>query len=115
MERVWMALAAFLGGILAALAGLWDSGEEFNARKFGASIIRSLFGAVVFAGLAQYLKLDWAGLFSAFLSGAGIDSFANRIGGGAGNSTFPLPAVKKNPTLGPPPAQPPPVTPTAPT
>jgi len=42
MDRIYIALAAFLGGILIALAGWWDSHEAFDKRKFGASIIRSL-------------------------------------------------------------------------
>lgn len=31
MDRVYLALAALVGGILVALAGLWESHEPFDA------------------------------------------------------------------------------------
>lgn len=95
MESIYLALAALGGGILMALFGLWDSHESFDARKFGASVIRALFAGVGWAVKYQVTgALDATDLFLAFLSAAAFDEVVNRIGGAAGNPQFPLPASK---------------------
>ena len=91
MRRLYIALAALMGGLAAALLGWLESGEPFNPRKFGGSVIRALIAAVVFA--VGYRLSDAVGmldLFYAFLGGAGIDVIGNRIAGKFGNGSFPL-------------------------
>ena len=40
---IWyLVVAAFIGGIVAALLGWLDSGETFAARKFSSSVLRAL-------------------------------------------------------------------------
>lgn len=96
MERIYLALAAMVGGIVVALLGFWDSKEPFDPRKFGASVLRSLIAGVIFAvgyNLAEQISvLD---LLWAFLSGTGFDVGVNRIAGALGNGSFPLPAAAK--------------------
>ena len=73
-------VAAFMGGIVAALLGWVSTNECFVARKFVTSVIKALIGAVVisvtfnFAGTTNLIML-----MIAFLSGAGVDAGAKRI------------------------------------
>ena len=93
MDRLYVALAALLGGLAAALTGWLDSNEAFNPRKFGGSAIRALIASVIFA--VGYHLSGPAGildLFYAFLGGAGVDVLGNRISGKFGNGSFPLPS-----------------------
>ncbi len=110
MDRIYIALAAFLGGILIALAGWWDSHEAFDKRKFGASIIRSLFAAVVFA-IGYHLSgpVTVLDLFYALLGGSGTDKAINAVAGALGNGAWPLPVPAKpeTPTPTPTPGGPP--------
>jgi len=95
MDRLYIALAALVGGLVAALLGWLESNEPFNPRKFGGSAIRALFAAVIFA--IGYHLSDAVGildLFYAFLGGAGVDVLGNRIAGKFGNGSFPLPSSK---------------------
>lgn len=98
MDRVNLALAALVGGILVGLAGWWDSKEGFSLRKLGASAIRSLIAGVGFAatyklsGPLTALDLLWA-----FLAGTAFDVGVNRVAGALGNGQFPLPPANKNP------------------
>jgi len=96
MERFYLSLAALLGGLVSALLGWLESGEPFNARKFGGSVIRSLLAGVVFAvgyELADGINVLY--LFYAFLGGAGVDIIGNRISSRLGNGSFPLPKEDK--------------------
>lgn len=82
MDVIWVAVLAFMGGIVAALLGWMDSGEGFNIRKFSASVVRSLVAGVVFAvGYSFSNGLSPVDLGVAFCGGAGVDAFGNRISG----------------------------------
>ena len=91
MDRFYIALAALLGGLVAALLGWMESGEPFNPRKFGGSAVRALIAAVIFAvGYQLANSVTALDLFYAFLGGAGVDVLGNRISGKLGNGSFPL-------------------------
>jgi len=83
MTVIWIAVAAFLGGIAAGLLGWLDSKEPFNSRKFGASAIRALIAGIGFAAAYQYTSdlLTPIDLAIAFLGGAGVDVVGHRISG----------------------------------
>ncbi|KTB47837.1 hypothetical protein DEALK_06820 [Dehalogenimonas alkenigignens] len=91
MERLYIALAALLGGAVAAALGWLESKEAFDLRKFGSSIFRSLIAGMVLA-LSSSLAgpVDVAALLYAFLGGAGVDVIGNRLSGNFGNGSFPL-------------------------
>ncbi len=90
MNTFYIALAALLGGLAAALLGWLESGEPFNPRKFGGSLIRSLIAAAIFAAGYQSGSVGVIDLLYAFLGGAGVDVIGNRISGKFGNGSFPL-------------------------
>ena len=83
MEILYVSLAAFGGGIVAALLGWLKSGESFVARKFASSVLRALIAAALFA--VSYATLGEAitmmSLVIAFLAGAGVDVVGHRIAG----------------------------------
>lgn len=91
MDKVWLALAAWVAGILVALLGWAESKENFCVRKFLASVIRSLIAGIVWA-VAYPLKgnITWEVLLSAIASGPFFDIVLNRVGSLFGNSRFPL-------------------------
>jgi hypothetical protein len=96
MDRFYIAMAALLGGLVAALLGWLESNESFNPRKFGGSVIRALIAGIIFA--VGYQLSGAAGildLFYAFLGGAGVDVLGNRVAGKFGNGSFPLPEPPK--------------------
>jgi len=79
MSIFWLAGAAFIGGIAAALLGWVDSAEPFQSRKFGSSVIRALIAGVVFAvGYSFANGLTPIDIGIAFLGGAGVDVLGNR-------------------------------------
>jgi drug/metabolite transporter (DMT)-like permease len=95
MDRLYIALAGLSGGLVAALLGWLESGEPFNPRKFGGSVIRALVAGVIFA--VGYQLVDGTSILDllyAFLGGAGVDVLGNRIAGKFGNGGFPLPSGK---------------------
>lgn len=104
MDRFLVALAAFIGGLLMALTGFLDTKdpvtgkrEPFDWRKFGSSIIRSVFAAIIFAVGYQLIgKIDALAFLYAVLGGAGFDVGLNRISGALGNGSWPLPLPKPN-------------------
>jgi hypothetical protein len=49
MDRLYIALAALLGGFVAALVGWLESNDTFDPRKFGGSAIRALVAGIIFA------------------------------------------------------------------
>ena len=101
MSTIYIALAALLGGVVNALLGWLESGEPFNPRKFGGSVIRSLIAGAVFA--AGYRISGGAGIIDllyAFLGGAGVDVIGNRISGKLGNGSFPLTKPPEAPVEG---------------
>ncbi len=91
MDRLYIALATLLGGLVAALLGWLESSEPFNPHKFGGSAIRAVIAGVIFA-VGYHLSGSAAmlDLFYAFLGGAGVDVLGNRISGKFGNGSFPL-------------------------
>jgi hypothetical protein len=92
MDRLYIALAGLSGGLVAALLGWLESGEPFNPRKFGGSVIRALIAGIIFAvGYQLSEPFGILDLFYAFLGGAGVDVLGNRIAGKFGNSSFPIP------------------------
>jgi hypothetical protein len=95
MDKLWVAIAALIGGLVAAGLGWLESREPFDSRKFGGSVIRSLLAGVIFVvGYSFGGSIGILDLFYAFLGGAGVDVIGNRIGGSAGNGSFPLPSGK---------------------
>ena len=96
MDRLYIALASLSGGLAAALLGWLESGETFNPRKFGGSVIRALIAGVVFAvGYHLADGVSILDLLYAFLGGAGVDVLGNRIASKFGNGGFPLPSGKE--------------------
>ena len=93
MDRFYIALAALVGGLSSSLMGWLASKEQFDARKFGGSAIRTLIAAVIFAAGYQltHTTVTVLDLFYAFLGSAGVDVIGNRIAGKLGNGSFPLP------------------------
>ncbi len=74
------------------MLGWLESGEPFNPRKFGGSVIRALIAGIIFAvGYQISSPFGILDLFYAFLGGAGVDVLGNRIAGKFGNGSFPLP------------------------
>ena len=101
MNTLYIALAAFLGGVVAALLGWLESGEPFSPRKFGGSVIRSLIAAAIFAAGYQLSgSVGMIDLLYAFLGGAGVDVIGNRISGKLGNGSFPLTKPPETPGEG---------------
>ena len=91
MDKLWVAIAALLGGLVAAGLGWLESKEPFDLRKFGGSTIRSLVAALIFVvGYSFSDSIGVLDLFYAFLGGAGVDVIGNRLAGKAGNGSFPL-------------------------
>jgi len=88
MIFVYIALAAFVGGVVNALLGWTQTNDSFDARKFANSAIASFLGAIAIAVAANYAGAEGQDLISlltilgvAFLSGAGVSSGVSRIAG----------------------------------
>lgn len=82
MNIIWVAVSAFVGGMVTAILGWLDSGEAFEVRKFGASLVRALVAAIAFAVAYTYSNgLTPIDIGIAFLGGAGFDVLGNRISG----------------------------------
>jgi hypothetical protein len=93
MDKLWVAIAALLGGLAAAGLGWLESREPFDPHKFGGSVVRSLLAAVIFAvGYSFSDSIGVLDLLAAFLGGAGVDVIGNRIAGKTGNGSFPIPS-----------------------
>lgn len=85
MDALYLALSAGGGCIAAALLGWFKSGDKFNARIFGASVVRAALAGAGFA-IGTTLATGVASvenLIAAFLAGAGVDVLGHRL---AGNS-----------------------------
>jgi len=82
MDAIYIGLAAFAGGILAAILGWLETQEDFVARKFAGSVARALVAGSVFAvGYAYSGSITIMDIFAAFVAGAGIDVIGNRAAG----------------------------------
>jgi len=80
MNVIWIAVAAFIGGIVAALLGWLESKEPFVSRKFSASLIRALVAAVASAIGYQYANaITPIDIGIAFCAGAGVDVLGHRV------------------------------------
>ncbi|MDP2955177.1 MAG: hypothetical protein Q8N53_02045 [Longimicrobiales bacterium] len=78
-ELLWVALASFLGALVAAALGWAEASEPFNARKFLASVLRGLVAAAIFAmGFTLVEQVTWFHYIGAFVGGAGIDVLGKR-------------------------------------
>ncbi len=79
LNLVWIAVAAFGGGILSALFGWWDSKETFDVKKFMRSVGAGLLAALLFAVGYQFADgLGFRDIGYAILGGAGVDVLLNR-------------------------------------
>ena len=81
MGILYVALAAFGGGIVSALMGWLGSGENFVGRKFAASVLRALLAGAAFAitySLATAGVATGMDIVIAFGAGAGVDALLNR-------------------------------------
>ena len=79
---IFVVLAAFLGGIAAALVGWGDQKTSFVWSKFRTSLIRSFIGAIAIAAAMNFAGPVTSMLYLyAFLSGAGVETGGNRIAG----------------------------------
>lgn len=77
----WLAGGAFLGAIGAALLGWPDSGEPFNAMKFGKSVVHAFTGSLASVLLLMNSPFTTSVFVAAILIGAGVDVAANRAEG----------------------------------
>ena len=77
-------LSAFAGGVLFGLLGWVESVEPFVLRKFMATVLRSLLGAVGVAAFFDYASVGppMSYLF-AFIAGLGMDEGIKRLVGTA--------------------------------
>jgi hypothetical protein len=83
MGILYVSLAAFGGGIVSALLGWLQSGENFVSRKFASSVLRALVAGGVFAisYTALAASVDIMNIVIAFVAGAGVDVLGNRAAG----------------------------------
>ena len=83
MELLYVSLAALGGGIVAGLLGWFKTGQDFSARTFAPTVLRSLM-----AGGAIALTYNFVGevasvtdIVIAFMAGAGMDAAGHRLAG----------------------------------
>jgi len=73
------------GALAVAVLGWIESGEDFDVRKFGASVGRAIIGgllaALIFEGTTE--PTIWT-YVTAFLIGAGVDVAGHRLSGAIG-------------------------------
>lgn len=74
-----------IGALAVAILGWVESGEDFDSRKFGASVGRAIIGgllaALIFEGTTD--PTTWT-YITAFLIGAGVDVAGHRLSGAIG-------------------------------
>lgn len=71
MDTIILAIA---GGITSAFAGWKDSGEIFDKKKFGKSVLFAVISGILAGIYSESLTP-----VSAFAGGAGVDVLSNRI------------------------------------
>ena len=82
IEIIFIAISAFLGGLLAAGLGWLDSGKAFDPRKFGSSAIRAFIAGIIFAVAYVFQNgITVIDILIAFTGGAGVDVIGNRVAG----------------------------------
>lgn len=93
----YIALAAFAGAIVAAALGYLDNvPEPWNTRKFIASVLRGLIGAVLLAIAYNFTEINAYSYLIAFVGGAGVDVLGNRVSAAIATRTS-TPTVTVNP------------------
>jgi hypothetical protein len=85
MFILYFALAAFFGGVVAALIGWIATGSPFDAKTFLSSVLKALVagaaGAIAGAiAEPSTIKEMVIFLITAFVAGAGVDTLGNRVG-----------------------------------
>ena len=75
---IYISLATFGGGLLSAVMGWIDSGEPFNLRKFGKSVVVSILAGIGVAIASQTAEPTMKNVLEAVIIGAGSDVLANR-------------------------------------
>lgn len=79
IQLITLIVLSIVGGIASAILGWMDSGEPFDSRKFGASLIRAILGSAVAAlALQGIVTVDVFVYLTAFLTGAGFDVLGKR-------------------------------------
>lgn len=80
MTPLYLAVASFFGALAAASLGYLEAAEAFNAKKFGASVIRGLIAAVLYGVVTQVANSTgaWPDYLWGFLAGAGVDVVGKR-------------------------------------
>jgi hypothetical protein len=79
VQLITLIALSILGGVASAVLGWMDSGEPFNPRVFGASLIRAILGAAVSAMVFQGIdNVDVFVYLTAILTGAGFDVLGKR-------------------------------------
>jgi len=79
---IYVALAAFFGGMASGLIGWAEASTPWNGRKFIVTLVRSALGGVAIA-----IATDYSGATApivyllALLAGAGVEVGSNRIAG----------------------------------
>ncbi|MDD5060877.1 MAG: hypothetical protein PHN44_01155 [Candidatus Marinimicrobia bacterium] len=82
MDKFLIILAAFVGGFISALLGYFDSGEPFDVKKFGKSVIVCLVNAIIWAVKSYVASGDLAtDMAMAFSSSITLDVLYNRATG----------------------------------
>ena len=74
-----LAFSAAFGSLISGIAGWLDSKEPFQARKFAQSVIAAMFSGAGAALLLQNTDASSTNIILAFLGGAGVDNFSNRV------------------------------------
>jgi hypothetical protein len=79
-ENAAIAFVAFGGGIVYAFYFWLTSGEKFDGKKFGASVIAAMFAGAVFGiGYTFIDKINGVDLLTAFVSGTGITAAGSKV------------------------------------
>jgi hypothetical protein len=90
LGTLYVSLGAGGGGILVALLGWFESKENFVARKFMPSIIRSVLAGIIFAVgyTVSGRAVTMADILIAVAAGAGIDAGLKRaVGAGQASNS----------------------------
>mgnify|MGYP001573477225 FL=1 len=74
-----LAFSAAFGSLISGIVGWLDSNEPFQVRKFLQSVIAAIFSGAGAALLLQNTDTSSTNIILAFLSGAGVDNFSNRV------------------------------------
>jgi hypothetical protein len=82
LNILWVALLAFVGGIIAGLLGWLKSGSNFDPRGFAATLVTALVSGAIFASAYQFTNpgtLTVYDLLAAIIAGVGTDALRSRV------------------------------------